>query len=76
MDWKFATEEAYIEQGNLKRDEYRNSKKVTRTKVKAKMPTVYWKQKNGELIDIDTMTIEHLRNTLKMIVSRKLLIDK
>jgi len=24
--------------------------------------------KNGKKIDIDTMTIEHLRNTLKMIV--------
>ena len=29
---------------------------------------VYWKQRNGELISIDDMDINHLRNTLKMIV--------
>lgn len=32
------------------------------------MAKTYWKQKNGKLIDIDTMDIKHLRNTLKMIV--------
>jgi len=30
---------------------------------------VYWTQNNGVKIDIDTMDIQHLRNTLKMIVS-------
>ena len=30
--------------------------------------TVYWKQLNGELISIDDMDINHLRNVLKMIV--------
>jgi hypothetical protein len=29
---------------------------------------VYWKKKNGDLISIDLMEIDHLRNTLKMIV--------
>jgi|LakMenEpi03Aug12_release.lakeMendotaPanAssembly.Ray.scaffolds.fasta_scaffold381854_3 hypothetical protein len=29
---------------------------------------VYWTTKNGNKISIDEMTIEHLRNTLKMIV--------
>lgn len=29
---------------------------------------VYWTQRNGVKIDIDTMDIQHLRNTLKMIV--------
>jgi hypothetical protein len=29
---------------------------------------VYWKQRNGELISIDDMDINHLRNTLKMII--------
>jgi len=29
---------------------------------------VYWTQKNGVEIDIDAMDIQHLRNTLKMIV--------
>jgi hypothetical protein len=29
---------------------------------------VYWKQRNGELISIDDMDINHLRNVLKMII--------
>jgi hypothetical protein len=29
---------------------------------------VYWRKKNGDLISIDLMEIDHLRNTLKMIV--------
>lgn len=74
MDWQFATEEAYIEQGNLER--VRKSPKPKVVKQKMEKNIVYWEQKNGQKIDIDTMTIEHLRNTLKMIVSRKLLIDK
>lgn len=34
------------------------------------MPTdpVFWKMRNGELIDIDKMDIDHLRKALKMIV--------
>ena len=31
--------------------------------------TVYWKMRNGELISIDDMDVNHLRNTLKMIVN-------
>ena len=30
---------------------------------------VYWKQRNGVLISIDDMDVNHLRNTLKMIVN-------
>jgi hypothetical protein len=29
---------------------------------------VYWKMRNGKSIDIDAMDLNHLRNTLKMIV--------
>lgn len=29
---------------------------------------IYWKMRNGELISIDDMDINHLRNTLKMII--------
>lgn len=29
----------------------------------------YWKMRNGELISIDNMDINHLRNVLKMIVN-------
>ena len=43
-------------------------KKILKEKVK-----VFWEIKNGDLIDIDNMTIEHLRNTLKMIVTRDLI---
>ena len=30
---------------------------------------VYWTMANGQKINIDTMSISHLRNTLKMIVN-------
>jgi hypothetical protein len=29
---------------------------------------VYWKMRNGELISVDAMDVNHLRNVLKMIV--------
>ena len=29
---------------------------------------VYWKQRNGVLISIDDMDVNHLRNVLKMII--------
>ena len=29
---------------------------------------VYWKMHNGELIDVDLMDLNHLRNVLKMII--------
>lgn len=32
---------------------------------------VYWQQLNGELVDVDTMSITHLRNILKMIIRNK-----
>ena len=35
------------------------------------MKTTYWTTKTGQNIDIDEMSIEHLRNTLKMIVNTK-----
>jgi len=28
----------------------------------------YWTMKNGEKIDVDLMTVSHLRNTLKMLI--------
>lgn len=30
--------------------------------------TVYWTMRNGQQIDVDKMTEEHLRNTLKMLI--------
>jgi hypothetical protein len=35
------------------------------------MSKVYWKQRNGELIDIDDMDINHLRNTLKLVLRNR-----
>jgi hypothetical protein len=32
---------------------------------------IYWKQRNGELISVDDMDINHLRNTLKLIIKNK-----
>ena len=32
---------------------------------------IYWKQRNGELIDIDDMDINHLRNTLKLVLRNR-----
>lgn len=37
---------------------------------------IYWTTKNGSQIDIDEMSIEHLRNTLKMIVKQNQNIQK
>jgi hypothetical protein len=34
----------------------------------SKTDKIYWTMRNGEKIDVDEMTIEHLRNTLKMII--------
>jgi hypothetical protein len=32
---------------------------------------VYWKMRNGELIDVDNMDINHLRNTLKLVLKNR-----
>lgn len=33
--------------------------------------TVFWKMRNGKLISVDEMDINHLRNTLKMIIRNR-----
>jgi hypothetical protein len=37
---------------------------------------VYWKMRNGELIDVDTMDIQHLRNTLKLVLRNRQIVVK
>lgn len=32
------------------------------------MKKYYWKMKNGQLIDVDHMDVNHLRNSLKMVI--------
>lgn len=36
--------------------------------MKGNTNTVYWKMRNGRLISVDDMDINHLRNALKMII--------
>ena len=33
--------------------------------------TIYWITKEGTKIDVDEMSIEHLRNTLKMLIRKQ-----
>ncbi len=35
------------------------------------MATEYWTQKDGTKISVDDMSVEHLRNTLKMIIRNR-----
>lgn len=35
------------------------------------MDNIYWTMQNGKRILVDNMTVEHLRNTLKMIIRNK-----
>tara|TARA_R110000868_G_scaffold95177_3_gene262024 strand:+ start:248 stop:466 length:219 start_codon:yes stop_codon:yes gene_type:complete len=35
------------------------------------MKKTYWTMNNGQKIDVDTMDVQHLRNTLKMIINNK-----
>ena len=35
------------------------------------MEKTYWTMKNGQKIDVDTMTVQHLKNTLKMIINNQ-----
>lgn len=39
--------------------------------MKDKEP-VYWRMRNGRLISVDDMDINHLRNVLKMIIRNKI----
>jgi hypothetical protein len=32
---------------------------------------VYWKMRNGELVSVDDMDVNHLRNVLKMIIRNR-----
>jgi hypothetical protein len=41
-----------------------------------KTEIIYWTTKDGNKINIDEMSIEHLRNTLKLIVSKNQSIKK
>lgn len=41
-----------------------------------KKEIIYWEGKDGQKIDIDTMTLEYMRNILKIIIRKNLLKDK
>lgn len=78
MDHKYAWDEAYCSQEHITTEsELKAIKRIEKNKkAKPVKSTVYWELANEQKIDIDTMTIEHLRNTLKLIVTRGLLKDK
>ena len=40
-----------------------------------KNDVVYWKMRNGELISVDEMSADHLRNVLKMLIRNQRRID-
>ena len=63
------------EKENLKAQ--KNFFKIERQYIyKHEKEVVYWELKDGKQIDIDQMTVEHLRNALKLIVNKKLLKEK
>ena len=66
---------------NLKNNNFTNEikrmqSKTTQTIIKKEKEVVFWELKDGKKIDIDTMTEQHLKNILKLIVRRGLLKDK
>lgn len=75
MDHNFAWDEAYCDYARHITESKNITYKPTPVKKEPKEP-IYWELTNGKKIDIDTMTLEHLRNTLKIIVSKDLLKPK
>ncbi len=39
------------------------------------MENVYWTMKDGQKINVDTMTVQHLRSTLKMIIKNQVRVN-
>lgn len=72
MDHKYAIDEAYCNQPEYQ-DDYLKVKRKPMTKKSKINNKVFWELANGKKIDIDTMTIEHLKNVLKLIVDKELL---
>jgi hypothetical protein len=54
--------------GEVKLKRGKQMKKAELVNMERQME-VYWTMKNGEKINVDEMTIEHLRNVLKMILT-------
>ena len=87
MNRNYAEEMAYCDGDvdnmfkNLKNNNFTNEikrmqSKTTQTIIKKEKEVVFWELKDGKKIDIDTMTEQHLKNILKLIVTRGLLKDK
>jgi len=78
MDRNYAEEMAYCEgdvmeiYGNLP-EKWKNQKSKP---IERKKEVVYWELRDGEKVDIDKMSEQHLRNVLKLIVTKSLLKDK
>ena len=78
MDRNYAEEMAYCDGDFLKI--YGDLPKKWKNKIhkpkEIKKEPVYWELKDGKKIDIDTMSEQHLKNVLKLIVTKGLLKDK
>lgn len=77
MDHEYARDEAYCDYA---RELSERNKGIT---VKAVIPhrkstedSVYWELGDGKKVNIDLMSVTHLRNVLKLIVRKNLLKDK
>ena len=77
MDNKFANDEAYCDYARYINElKSGNAIKTTKPEKKEVKQTIYWELANGKKIDIDKMSIEHLKNVLKFIVAKELLKPK
>ena len=78
MDRNYAEEMAYCDGDVLKiyGDLPKKWKNQTSKPNEIKKEVVYWQLKDGKKIDIDTMSEQHLKNVLKLIVTKGLLKDK
>jgi hypothetical protein len=80
MDRNYAEEMAYCE-GDTD-NVFKKLDKVIKDNYQGKKQTfvkkevVYWELKDGKKIDIDTMSEQHLKNVLKLIVTKNLLKQK
>jgi hypothetical protein len=80
MDRNYADEMAYCEGDSdhvfKKLDKTIKDNYLGKRQTSVKKETVYWELKDGNKIDIDTMSEQHLKNVLKLIVTKNLLKNK
>ena len=83
MDRNYAEEMAYCD-GDIEKifkklknkDFVYKAERMIPKENKIVKEAVYWELKDGKKVDIDTMSEQHLKNVLKLIVTKNLLKDK